>query len=376
MSEPLRPLSLSEILDHTALLYRSRFLVFIGISLIPTVVVLAPLCGMVLFFTWLGSSGAGSQNQAAAILAGLLIFFVLLVAMPVFVGVNALGTGAINHAGARVWLGEQITIRDSYRDAYRRGWRYLGLYFLQVLIVWVAPFVAWFVLLGISAIAAVLLQKAGLPGDTLLGVAAVLVVIALVIYGIWMQLCLSFAFPACVVEQIGAAAAIKRSFSLSNGTRGRIFVLYLLAMALNMLLSMGITVPLMILMYLFPWMNDPRHAQSAGTIMILVFYGSAFAVQTFTRPVYGIALILFYYDQRIRLEEYDIEWMMQRAGMVAVPSPVPEAAPWLPPIPRKAQPAQAEAPTAAADAAPSPPSTPAPDIEVTLPAPPRPGELA
>jgi hypothetical protein len=88
-------------------------------------------------------------------------------------------------------------------------------------------------------------------------------------------------------------------------------------MALNMVLSMGITVPLTILMYLFPWANDPKHAQAAGTILLLVFYGSAFAVQTFTRPVYGIALILFYYDQRIRQEGYDIERMMESAGMIA-----------------------------------------------------------
>jgi len=153
-------------------------------------------------------------------------------------------------------------------------------------------------------------------------------------------------------------------------------VLYLLAMALNMLLSMGITVPLLILLYLFPWMNDPRHAQAAGTIVVLVFYGSAFAVQTFTRPVFGIAQILFYYDQRIRLEGYDIEWMMQQAGLVTLPPQVPEAAPWLPPIPYKPQPSEAEAPAAAVETAPNPPSTPAPDTEATFPAPPRPGELA
>ena len=323
MNEPLRPLNLSEILDQTAQFYRSRFLVFIGISLIPTVVVLAPLCGLVLFFTWLGASGATSQNQAAAVVAGLLFLLVLLLAVPVFVGINALAAGAINHAVARAWLDETITIRDAYKVAWRRGWRCLGLYVLEVLIVWVAPFVAWFVLFSISAFTAVQLTKAGLPGDTFLGLAAVLVVIALFTYGIWMQLCLSLAFPACVVEKIGVGSAIKRSFSLSNGTKGRIFVLYLLGMALNTLLSMGITVPLTILMYLFPWANDPKHAQAAGTILLLVFYGSAFAVQTFTRPVYGIALILFYYDQRIRQEGYDIERMMESAGMIT-PSTLPE----------------------------------------------------
>jgi hypothetical protein len=376
MNDPLRPLNLGEILDRTALLYRSRFLVFIGISLIPTVVVLAPLCGLVLFFTWLGSSGATSQNQAAAVVVGLLFLLVLLLAVPVFVGVNALAAGAINQASARACQDEKITIRDAYKAAWLRGWSYLGLYVLQTLIVWVAPFVAWFVLFSLSALAAALLQKAGLPGDTFLGLAAVLVIIALFTYGIWMQLCLSLAFPACVVEEIGVGAAIKRSFSLCNGTKGRIFVLYLLGMALNTILSLGITVPLVILMYLFPWFNDPQHSQAAGGIVLLVVYGSAFAVQTFTRPVYGIALILFYYDQRIRQEGYDIEWMMQQAGLVASPTPVPEAAPWLPPIPHKPQPSAAEATVVELEAPPNQPATPAKETEATEPAPPQPGEFA
>jgi hypothetical protein len=33
-----------------------------------------------------------------------------------------------------------------------------------------------------------------------------------------------------------------------------------------------------------------------------------------------IALVLFYYDQRIRKEGYDIEWMMQQAGLAQPPS--------------------------------------------------------
>jgi hypothetical protein len=66
--------------------------------------------------------------------------------------------------------------------------------------------------------------------------------------------------------------------------------------------------------------------------------------------------VLFYYDQRIRLEGFDIEWMMQQAGMVPeplvtavqVPVPVPEGeqepGPWLPVIPRNAQFKEPESP--------------------------------
>jgi len=63
---------------------------------------------------------------------------------------------------------------------------------------------------------------------------------------------------------------------------------------------------------------------------MFVSYGSTFAVQAFTKPVYAIALILFYFDQRIRKEGFDIEWIMHQAGMVAPPAPEPETIPWLP----------------------------------------------
>jgi hypothetical protein len=161
------------------------------------------------------------------------------------------------------------------------------------------------------------------------------VVIALIGYVFSMVLRLSLAFPACVVEQIGARAAVKRSSILSKGTKGRIFVLFLLAAVLSWMLSMGVTLPLTIIIALLPGMSNPQHAPIAAIVIAVIGYGAAFAVQALIGPVYGIALVLFYYDQRIRLEGFDIEWMMRQAGMVAAPTPTQEAAPWLPAVPIK-----------------------------------------
>jgi len=69
-------------------------------------------------------------------------------------------------------------------------------------------------------------------------------------------------------------------------------------------------------MSMLPGANDPKHATTIGVVMLIVVYGAGFAIQAVTRPIYGIALTLFYYDQRIRQEGFDIEWMMLRAGMV------------------------------------------------------------
>jgi hypothetical protein len=74
-------------------------------------------------------------------------------------------------------------------------------------------------------------------------------------------------------------------------------------------------------------MKGPEHEQTAGTAVAFVIYGVMFLIQALTRPIYGIAQMLFYYDQRIRQEAFDIEWMMLRAGLVVPPEPLPAAMP-------------------------------------------------
>jgi uncharacterized membrane protein len=331
MNEPLRPSTLGEILDRTAQLYRSRFLLFLGISVFPTgvIVVLACLAGLVV--AWWSAAGAGSVPEAAGyILVAVFAIGVALVALPILLAATALASAAMNHAVSRVHLGQTTTIRDAYKSVWRRGWRYIGLYLLEGLIIGAAPIAAWIVLLLLFAGVAALAGSAGAgnaAGGALFGLLIFPVFIAVIGYIIWMLLRLSLAFPACVVEQIGAWPAVKRSSNLSHGTKGRIFVLYLLGAVLSWLLSMGITLPLIIILTLIPGMNNPQNVGAVAWVPFFIIYGSSFAVQALVRPVYGIALVLFYYDQRIRQEGFDIEWMMQQAGMVVAPQATPQAAP-------------------------------------------------
>ena len=51
----------------------------------------------------------------------------------------------------------------------------------------------------------------------------------------------------------------------------------------------------------------------------------AFFTNTFVGPIYATGLTLFYYDQRVRKEGFDIEWMMQAAGWTP-PALAPESA--------------------------------------------------
>jgi hypothetical protein len=217
----------------------------------------------------------------------------------------------------------------------RPPWRYIWLYVLQALILAIAPLVIVLGAVFILGLVQVLGRKSGNDASDVIAVLVLVILAGLAAYAVWMLLMLCLAFPACVVENAGAWTAVKRAVSLSKGTRGRLVVLYLLGAVLGWILSMLITVPVIIVASLIPGLNTPQHSQTLGMVFLFTMYGASFAVQALTKPVYAIALLLFYYDQRIRKEGFDIEWMMRQAGIVQAPSFASEPAPWMPPLPGK-----------------------------------------
>jgi len=309
VNEPLHPSSLSEILDRTAQVYRARFLVFFGIAVIPTaVMVVFAGCGVLVFLF----SGLNAPTPVFGVAAVLALAALGLIGLPIFIAITALAAAAMSHAAAHQFLGQSITIRDSYKAVWRRGWQYIGVWLLQIAAVWIVPIAAWIVAILSSALLGTLARRAG---------------IGLVTYGVWMNLRLSLAFPACVVEQIGLWNALRRTSSLTIGTKGRILLLYLLGAALNWIITIAVWLPVVILVSIVIGSGNPQRADAVGTIAGFAVYGVSFAVQALTQPVYGIALVLFYYDQRIRQEAFDIEWMMLQAGLVVPPPPQPEEPP-------------------------------------------------
>lgn len=330
MDETLHPSTLSEILDRTLQIYRQRFLVFAGLAAGPYVAVLVPVCIFLLpFGGWLGTVTPGKLPDAGSLI---LMAVGVVVAAPLWFAVTALATGALTHAAWHAYFGEGTTIRGAWNETWARGWSYTGLYLVEVLLIWTVPVLVWILLVtGGAGIAAVARNSGMGPTIGLLwGIMTALLIPALVAYGLWMLLRLVLAFPACVVERIGVGAALRRGPLLSRGTKGRIFLLYLLGGVINYLLTLAIMLPMTIVLALIPGLQDAQHARAATMVMFVAIYGMAIGAQALTKPVYAIALVLFYFDQRIRQEGFDVEWMMMRAGLV-VPAPPPlELQPWIP----------------------------------------------
>lgn len=322
MSEALRPLSVGEILDRTISLYKSRFPVFFGIAAVPAAVVLGFGGMMVALFAWAATAG-----PAAGIAIGMGGLALTLLGMPLLLGANALSGAALCDAASTLRLGGTISISSAFKAVWKRGWSYVGLYLLLTLILFAAPMAAWVVLtMGVAVLAIV----AGANGAAFSAALLMLGGVGTTVVVLWLLVRVCLAYPVAVAERAGVGVALKRAWGLSEGTRWRILVLLLLAMVLYCMLTFMLMVPLTAAIAMLPGLNSAQHAQTAGTVMIIGFYGGSFAVQALTMPVIAIALVLFYYDQRVRREGFDIEMLMRQAGMVSDSVAELEAAPWMP----------------------------------------------
>ena len=134
-------------------------------------------------------------------------------------------------------------------------------------------------------------------------------------------------------------AALRRSIELSKFSRGRIFVLWLLLRRIAVGLAL-------ITQIFFIVIAQAPYAFGHGSARAQQFV--AFLTNSFVAPILATGTVLFYYDQRVRKEGYDIEWMMQAAGLTP-PPPSRADRPSDPPAPVHQPPTGAITRSAAAD---------------------------
>lgn len=320
MDTTLRPLSLGEILDRTAQLYRSNFLLFAGIASVYAAVLLVLGLVQVAIQEVLRAQHMEGQMLLATILGAVVMWPIIVIAGGVAVAAN-------NRAVAWVHLGEPATIRAAYASIFPRLGRYLWLMIMTTFIVWL-PF--GFLYSAYAVFILVYVRPKGLfaqpspPSDptailifALVTIGFVLIGVAATVYAVLMGLRYSLAVPACVIEDLKAHRAIRRSIELSKGSRGRIFLLGLLVVAIQS--GLVLITQSFFLIAIFK-----THGQPPVWIRILQQL-IAFCTNTFVGPIYATGFTLFYYDQRVRKEGYDIERMMRSAGL-GEPFALPEAA--------------------------------------------------
>jgi len=343
MESNLRPRTLGEILDRTAELYRSNFLLFAGIFAIYAGV------GLAMNLLVIGLGELLKALHMAASLAWVTLTASAIELLVIFLLFGA-AVAAISRAVAWVHLGEPATIRGAYQSILPRLARYLWLMTITAFVVW-TPFA---LLYGgyFGTLAYYGLKGAGSHGATANPQAAGILVVAslvfivllipVVVYTVLMGLRYSLALPACVVEDLKARPSLRRSILLSKGSRGRILALGLLIGVLK-LGVVGLT-------QFFVLAAAFKHHGQIGPGLTALSQVITFFTNSFLGPIYATGITLFYYDQRVRQEGYDIEWMMQAAGLTA-PALVAE-------LPAPAEPLSASLPAL------DPPETPQDPVSV------------
>lgn len=316
MRVTLRPLTLGEILDLTAQLYRENFLLFAGISAIYSGALLAlslvaigietalQAAQMVVALQWITRIAAGGSILVAFIAAGAAV-------------------AANNQAVGWLHLGRPASIRTAYGSILPRIGRYLWLMTITAFFVWLPLallYVGYAIFLlayvrprGMFASPGIAARPEAAAGFLVASGIFALLLLPAVAYTIVMALRYALAVPACVMEGLKARQAIRRSIHLTRGSRGRIFVLGLLAIAIQ--------VGLLLLTQTFFIVTEFRHHGAASPGLRILQQFTAFLTNTFVGPIYATGLTLFYFDQRVRQEGYDLERMMEAAGLSVAEAP-------------------------------------------------------
>ena len=253
MSVPaMRPLSLGEALDASLAFYRLLFFQLLGVSLAAQAVPLA-------LSAYVDASSGGTATGGGMFVHPILFLVSLLVA----VLAGAIGTAASTMIVSEGYLGRSLTTGG----ALLRAMKFLGR------------------LLSLS-----------LGVGLLVGLGTLL----LIVPGIVIFSGLILSSPALVLENLpSAGAAMRRSWMLTRGFRGKLFGAYFVAFLILAIPPIAITA----LATTFGLASALVTVQGTGVRII------AAALQILIYPFIYVMTTVLYYDMRVRKEGFDLEML-------------------------------------------------------------------
>jgi hypothetical protein len=315
-SAPLRPMNLGEILDRTFQIYKSRFWVFVGIAAFPAALL---VCLEFVNLFWLRLT-APTTIPVLGIYFGDFLYLIGEYHFRLFF--HAVGWGCIACATNRILDGERISVYAAYSICLRRWRSWLGMTSSVWLVSLVIPeTVGGGLFLGVTFLASVIARDDTSTMDALLPPLMGFFIIAGSVFACWLGGVYLLAIPAWCAEQIGLRKIFQRAHNLSKHCRWRIVIARLLPATLAVILYLALS---MTLRYLVTAIARGSHTAVYSYQYVLASSYSVISatIATFVAPIFPIALTLLYYDQRIRKEGYDIERMMDAAGLNESQAPV------------------------------------------------------
>ena len=290
------PMGVGEILDRSFRLLRKHFLLFFIILMIPQGTFFLANKGMEVYV-----QGGVQQGMSPGMVVGYAV--AVLLAVVIMMIIQFWAQGALIYAVSETYLGHETSIGRSYGAMRSRLGRLLGTMFLMGFLIMLVP-----ALLGVvSAILIPQLTAMGLGGSTG-GIVFAVLMLAGVVWFFHVLLNWLLVDKVVVLEGEGWRSALRRSKELMNtrtepGFWKRPKNKAALILILGFLIGVGIHL-------LFQTPGLITHWLMPSTTMGQTIQEILNVVATSLATVFtAIAMILFYYDIRLRSEGFDLKMM-------------------------------------------------------------------
>ena len=306
---PLRPLTLTEILNAAVAYIRANPKATLGLT--AAVVVIAQIIALILQVGPLAATGElgvlrGEEASTAAALgssaSGIASAITTLFS-------SVLLSGMLTVIVGRAVFGAGITIGEAWQRV--RG-RLLAL--IGFTLIWPGGAIVLGVV--VVVILAVVAAAANGAAAFALGIPLVLGIAAPLVY-LWTVL--SFAPPLIVLERLGVFPAIARSVKLVKGDFWRVFGIRLLATIVAGVVAGAVSIPFSLTGQIL--LLSAESAVTTLIALVLVAIGGAVG-QIITAPFSAGAVVLLYTDRRIRAEAFDL---VLQTGAVIAPGAAPDS---------------------------------------------------
>ncbi len=296
----LRPLSTGEILDRTFALYRQRFWLYVGLSAV-TASVTTLLTFAQISLGVVGRKAPSAADPAAMMKLGFTTMVVAFLGLAVHVLAYSITQAATVSAVEANYLGYETSIGAALKTVRGKWYRYV------LVALWQGWSFAWPLLAIVfpAAIIAGLLSTLG-GGTTAPALVAVFVLLLMVpgfVVGFILYLRNSLGIVSCVSEKLGVRAAMRRSKFLVADYKTRAFLLYLILFVLSAVAGVAQT---FFNFFMISSHGTARVAFEISTLLVTFVTGSL------VQPVGAIAFVLFYIDQRVRKEGFDVEMLLSK----------------------------------------------------------------
>lgn len=296
----MRPMGIADILDETVELYKTSFVLLVGIAAVMHV----PASFLQRYFLgrFTGFSSHPTPDGAPPIAEIFMLMGAMCMSALYYFVATPIVTGALTYAISERYLGRQVTILDSFKRILNIS--VLGQLLLAILIqgaAMMAPICVLYAAIFAGAMM-VAVAHAGTAAIVIVVVLCTIVGLGALVAAIYLVLRLALIETSIVVEMKGIGHALTRTWTLMPGSILKCFVLVFLASAVSYLVSFAVTIPFQGLIA-----SSMFKGGSPSQVLLILNAVLGASADTVLAPVLSIVTILLYYDIRVRKEGYDLE---------------------------------------------------------------------